>query len=131
QSKHYQTIEASPLTPRIGAVISGIDLTKPISELQVDEIRSALLEHQVIFFRDQPLDLETHKALGRRFGDLHIHSAMPGLEQHPAVRPIHAEVSSKHVAGEEWHTDLSCARVPPLGSILHLHTLPPQGGDTL
>jgi taurine dioxygenase len=127
----YATIRVEPLTPRIGGIVSGVDLTQAVSQQQIDDIRAALLDHQVIFFRNQPLDLETHKALGRRFGELHVHSAMPGLEQHPEVRPIHADEKSKHVAGEEWHTDLSCDRVPPMGSILHLHTLPPLGGDTL
>jgi len=127
----YETITVEPLTARIGGVVSGVDLTKPVSPAQIDEIRAVLLEHQVIFFRNQPLDLETHKAFGRRFGELHLHSAMPGLENHPEVRPIHADAKSKHIAGEEWHTDLSCDRIPPLGSILHLHTLPPLGGDTL
>ena len=127
----YETITVEPLTARIGGIVGGVDLTRPVSEAQIAEIRAALLEHQVIFFRNQPLDLETHKAFGRRFGELHLHSAMPGLENHPEVRPIHADAKSKHIAGEEWHTDLSCDRIPPLGSILHLHTLPPLGGDTL
>jgi taurine dioxygenase len=47
------------------------------------------------------------------------------------VRALHADGNSKHVAGEEWHTDLSSSPIPPMGSILYLHTLPPMGGDTI
>lgn len=127
----YETITVSPLTPHVGAEIGGIDLTRPLDDQQVRDVRAALLAHGVIFFREQAIDLPTLKALGRRFGELHVHSSRKGLEEHPEVRPIHADADSKHVAGEEWHTDLSCDPIPPMGSILHLHTLPPLGGDTL
>lgn len=127
----YETIRVSQMTPHIGAEIGAIDLTKPLTNRQVEELHDALLEHKVIFFRDQPIDLDQQKTLGRHFGELHVHSGMKGLEQHPEVRPIHADANSKHIAGEDWHTDLSCDPIPPMGSILHLHTLPPIGGDTL
>lgn len=127
----YETITVERMTPHIGAEIGNIDLRKPLTNRQVEELHDALLENQVIFFRDQDIDLDQQKALGRHFGDLHLHTGMKGLEQHPEVRPIHADANSKHVAGEDWHTDLSCDPIPPMGSILHLHTLPPIGGDTL
>lgn len=128
---HYETISVTALTPHIGAEIGGIDLTQPLSVPQVSDVRAALLAHGVIFFRDQSIDLPTHKALGQRFGELHFHSSRKGLDEHPEVRPIHADADSKHIAGEEWHTDLSCDPIPPMGSILHLHTLPAVGGDTI
>jgi len=126
----YQTIQANPLTPHIGAEISGIDLTKPLGAQQVRDIRQALLDHLVIFFREQPIDVATLKAFGQHFGELHIHQ-LKGMEGHPEVRALHADAKSKHVAGEDWHTDLSCDPIPPMGSILHIHTLPPVGGDTI
>ena len=100
-------------------------------EVQIAEIRAALVEHGVVFFREQPIDIGTLKRFGQRFGELSIHSSRKGLDEHPEVRPIHADATSKHVAGEEWHTDLSCDAIPPMGSILHIHTLPPVGGDTI
>jgi len=127
----YEKIQVKRLSPHIGGEISGIDLTKPLDDRQIDEIYQALVEHGVIFFRDQPIDLDTHVAFGKRFGTLHLHSGFKGLEQYPEVRTIHADENSKHVAGEDWHTDLSCDPVPPLGSILHIHTLPLIGGDTI
>jgi len=129
-SRTYETIQAKRLTPHIGAEISGIDLTKPLDERQVRDIRQALLDHLVIFFREQPIDVATLKAFGQHFGKLHIHQ-LKGMEGHPEVRPLHADANSKHVAGEDWHTDLSCDAIPPMGSILHIHTLPPTGGDTI
>jgi len=127
----YKTITVTPLTLRVGAEIGGIDLTRELNATQIAEIRAALLEHGVVFFREQPIDIATLKRFGQRFGELHIHSSRKGLDEHPEVRPIHADATSKHVAGEEWHTDLSCDAIPPMGSILHIHTLPPVGGDTI
>ena len=127
----YETIAVNPVTPRIGAEIGGIELTRPLSNRQVDELHRALAEHLVLFFRDQKLDLDAHKALGRHFGELHIHPNVPGPPGHPEVLPIHADANSKRIAGEYWHSDVSCDPEPPMGSILHLHTVPPVGGDTL
>jgi len=126
----YDAITVNPVTPRIGAEISGIDLNRTLSNRQVDELHRALVDHQVLFFRDQELDIDSHKALGRHFGELHIHPNTPGPEGHPEVLPIHADANSKRIAGERWHSDVSCDPEPPLGSILYLHTVP-AGGDTL
>jgi taurine dioxygenase len=126
----YETIKTKRLTPHIGAEISGIDLTKPLNDAQVRDIRKALLDNLVIFFRDQPVDVPTLKAFGQSFGKLHI-SPLKGMDAHPEVRPLHADHNSKHVSGEDWHSDLTCDPVPPMGSILHLHTLPQTGGDTI
>jgi taurine dioxygenase len=126
----YGTIEASPLTPTIGAIISGVDLTKPLSNAEVEDLHQALTDHQVIFFRDQRLDPGSLSRVGRYFGELQRH-ALKGMDGFPDVRQLHADENSKHVSGEEWHTDMSCIETPPLGSILYMHTLPPQGGDTI
>lgn len=126
----YETITADPMTPRIGAVISGIDLAAPLSTRQVADLQQAIADHQVIFFRDQKLDPASLKRLGLHFGHLQGH-ALKGLPDHPEVRKLHADENSKHVAGEEWHSDMTCAPRPPMGSILYLHTLPSMGGDTV
>jgi taurine dioxygenase len=127
----YATIEVKPVTPLLGAEISGIDLTATLSNQQVDDLHTALAQHQVLFFRDQKITLDQQKTLGRHFGDLHIHPNTPGPEGHPEILPIHADANSKRIAGERWHSDVSCDLEPPLGSILYLHTVPPVGGDTL
>jgi taurine dioxygenase len=127
----YQTINVVPLTPVIGAEIEGIDLAKPLSEAAARDLREALARHLVIFFRDQRLDYESHKALGRHFGELARSTVVDGIEGHPEIVRIHADAASNYVAGEQWHSDLSCNPEPPMGSILYLHTVPASGGDTL
>ncbi len=125
----YNTLKARPITPRIGALIEGVDLALPLSSEQLADLNRALADHQVIFFRDQQLDPASLKCVGQHFGPLARH-ALKGLPDHPEVRKLQADETSKHVAGEEWHTDMSCAERPPMGSILYLHTLPSLGGDT-
>lgn len=125
------TVTVQPLTRHIGALIGGIDLTRPLSDAQVADVRRALLAHQVIFFRDQPITLDQHLALGRHFGTLHVHPNSPGPEGYPEILEIHSDANTRRIAGDRWHSDVSCDEAPPMGSILHLHTLPPHGGDTL
>ena len=98
-------IQTRRLTPRIGAEISGVDLSRPLGEEQFRAVHDALLEHQVVFFRDQRLTPDQHKALGRRFGELHVHPASTNHpEGHPEVMVIHADEHSRWVAGEHWHS---------------------------
>ena len=127
----YETIHVSPCTAAIGAEISGIDLAKPLGNQQFQGLHDALMAHQVLFFRDQPLTLDQHKAFGRLFGDLAIHPNTPGPDGHPEILPIHADANSKRIAGERWHSDVSCDPEPPMGSILNLKIVPPVGGDTV
>jgi taurine dioxygenase len=115
----------------MGAELDGIDLTRPLTSGQAEELQDALARFQVIFFRDQEISHDAHKALGLLFGPLAIHSAVAGIEGHPEIVAIHADANSKYVAGESWHSDLSADEAPPLGSILYLHTVPPTGGDTM
>jgi taurine dioxygenase len=129
----YQTIEVRKLTPTIGAEIFGVDLSRELGNQQFQEIHDALMANLVIFFREQKLTPDQHKAFGRRFGRLHIHPAAPGpLEGHPEILVIKATEKSKRVAGEEWHSDVSCEAEPPMGSVLYMHQVPENGGgDTL
>jgi taurine dioxygenase len=128
----YASIQVEKLTPHTGAEIRGVDLSQPLDEATFKEVHAALIDNGVIFFRDQHLTPEQQKAFGRLFGELHLHPAAPALlEGHPEILVIHADESSKHVAGENWHSDVSCDVEPPLGSILYMHELPPVGGDTL
>ena len=127
----YETIAVQPLNPTIGAEIDGVDLSKPLSKQTFEEVHEALMQHQVIFFRDQEMTLDEHKAFGRLFGELHIHPAAKKTEGHPEVLTIHADERSKVIAGMRWHSDVSCDKEPPMGSILHLHEIPESGGDTM
>ncbi|MFZ2003597.1 MAG: TauD/TfdA family dioxygenase, partial [Stellaceae bacterium] len=102
----YQTIKITKLTPHIGAEIAGVDLSRPLGNQQFQEVHDALMENLVIFFRDQHLSHDQHKDFGRRFGNLVAHPASRhSPEGHPEILTIHADENSKHVAGEEWHSD--------------------------
>jgi taurine dioxygenase len=126
------TLEISKLTPHCGAEIRGLDLAAPLDDALVRQIEQALAEHAVVFFRGQSLTPDQQKAFGRRFGELHIHPAYPDiLEGHPEIMVIRADENSTRVAGEDWHSDVSCDAEPPMGSILHMHEVPAVGGDTL
>src|SRR5215469_636222 len=128
----YETIEVRKLNPVIGAEINGVDLSKDLGSQQFKELHQALMENLVIFFRNQNMTVEQHKAFGQRFGKLHVHpNAAQELAGHPEILVIKADEHSKHVAGEEWHSDVSCDEEPPMGSILYLTEVPPSGGDTL
>jgi taurine dioxygenase len=127
----YETISISKLSPIIGAEIGNVDLAGPLGNRTLDEIHRALAENLVIFFRDQRITPEQHLGFGRRFGELHIHPAAPHAPGHPELMIIHADKDSPRANGERWHSDVSCDPEPPMGSILHIKTCPPEGGDTL
>ena len=125
-------ISIRQLTPKIGAEIHGVDLRQPLTPAQQKEIHEAWLANQVIFFRDQDLTHEQHKRFGRGLGELHVHPHLPSHPDHPEVLVIHADEKSKTVAGQGWHSDVSCEVAPPKGSILRLTQVPASGGgDTL
>ena len=127
----FETITVDKVTPVIGAEVGNIDLSKPLSNRQQDEIHRALAENCVIFFRDQHISPDQHLAFGRLFGDLHIHPAAPHEPGKPELMIIHADKDSPRANGEGWHSDVSCDVEPPMGSILYIKQCPPKGGDTL
>ena len=125
------TVRVDPVSPVIGAEVSGIDLANPLDDATLDALKQALARHLVLFFRGQPLTLEQHKALGRHFGELHVHPAAPKDAEHPEVLVVHADDTVSFVPGSLWHSDVSCDTQPPMGSILQVVQVPSSGGDTL
>jgi taurine dioxygenase len=126
----YERIEVEAATPIIGAEVRGVDLAV-VDDETWEEVEAAFAAHSVLFFREQELTAEAQKALGSRLGELHLHPAAGSLDGHPEVMIIHADERSKVVAGNGWHTDVSCDERPPMATILRLVTVPPTGGDTL
>ena len=122
-------ITVSPLTPAIGAEIRNIDL-RQVSSDDIADIRAALLEYKVVFFRDQTLTQAEHISFAREFGDLEIHPATPKSQSNPEVLHIAHGPESK---GKEnfWHSDVTWREKPSLGSILKAVEVPAVGGDTL
>jgi len=135
QSHSSQSLHVTRLEPTIGAEISGIDLSQPITPALRDELRALLLEHKVIFFRDQDIDTAQQIAFAREFGELYVH---PTTQQNDPSKPqahlIQAQDERKlygpRTSGR-WHTDTSWLLQPTLGAILRAVDLPDVGGDTL
>ena len=116
------------LTTALGAEVRGMSL-RGVDAAQVETIKSLLLEHQVLFFREQFLDIDAHVALGEHFGPLDAH---PNLEnpftQHPQV----FELAASHGGvADEWHSDISFSSEPAMMSILNMIECPAVGGDTM
>ncbi len=128
-----ESITVRPLGPVIGAELGGIDLSGDILDDTITAIQKLLNEHQVVFFRDQTITPEQQLAFGRRFGELHVHPAVRGKprSEWTELMPVHADATTARIAGDKWHTDVSCDEKPPYASILHLTEVPETGGDTL
>lgn len=124
-------IHIRPVTPFIGAEVDNFKISEAMDQTRFGHIHDALMTHQVLFFRDQEMTLEQHKEFARQFGDLHIHPGIPGHKDHPEVIALHTDENSTRIAGEDWHSDVSCDDAPPMGSVLHMHIVPDTGGDTL
>ncbi|MEQ9518645.1 MAG: taurine dioxygenase [Parvibaculum sp.] len=127
----YNLIHVRALNPVIGAEIHGVDLGKPIGEGTFAEIEAALLQHQVIFFRDQELDAESHIRFARQFGELEPpHPFFGQVEGYPQVSVLENDEARKPETNV-WHTDVTWRDKPPLGSVLYGAEIPDCGGDTL
>ena len=127
----YQHIEVTPIAGACGAEISGIDLSEDLDEQRLSEVKRAFHENLVIFFRNQDMTEEQHKAFGRKFGTLNVHPRYVPIEGHPEIIPVRKDPEDKNVVGGVWHQDLTHLEEPPLGSILYALVVPPVGGDTL
>lgn len=120
----------TPLSHALGAQISGVDIAQPLNVEQRDAIEQALLKHQVLFFRDQPITPEQQARFAANFGDLHIHPIYPNVPEQPEVLILdtaQTDVRDNAV----WHTDVTFLPTPALGAILSAKLLPAFGGDTL
>jgi len=124
-------LDVQPIAGALGAEISGVDLGGDLDDATIAEIRRALLEHGVIFFRDQEFDAEQHKRLARRFGEIFVHPNYAGTQADPEIVMIRREPGDTRVVGEDWHTDTTMMPKPPMGAILYAIEVPPFGGDTL
>jgi taurine dioxygenase len=127
----YDAISVTPASPHIGAEIGNVDLTKPLSPAQVEQLRAAFVQYQVVFFREQRISFDDQIRLANYFGTLGSHAGKSTISkptENPVVRKFHYDENSTVISGENFHSDQSCAPIPPLGTILYNHTVPPDGG---
>jgi len=123
------SIEIMPCTSVIGAEVCGVDLHRPLSDGEVRTIRQALLDHLVLFFRDQHINDEDQVEFALNFGELYI-SPFTTIDQEVPEIVVIDTVAPKGQNADAWHSDLTFFKDPPLGSILRAVRLPRLGGDT-
>lgn len=128
---NYQTITVEPMTPAIGGMVAGVDISDALPDTVIREIRSALLDRLVIFFRGQSLDPDHLVAFAKRFGAIGYYPFVEGMAGHPEVVEVVKKEDEAINFGGLWHTDTSYLEIPPLGSILYAKEVPTTGGDTL
>lgn len=129
RARQFQRLRVAPLTPTIGAEIEDIDLSGELDDDVIAEVRTALLDHKVIFFRNQNISRAQHIAFARRFGELEVHPATPKDQPDREVLRIAHGPESRGVENF-WHSDVTWRECPSLGSILRAVEVPPVGGDT-
>ena len=121
------------LTTHIGAELVGVDLAKAKSDNALfDDIKAALLEHKVLFLRDQLISKADHVAFASRFAELEAHPAVGSDPDHPGLLCIYKDLDSPPDHYENaWHCDATWREKPPLGAVLRCIECPPVGGDTI
>lgn len=129
----YRSFEVNLLCGAGGAEITGLDLSKPLSDEAVAEVRRALAEHCVIYFRDQMLEPEDQTRFARYFGPLAVTPFIKAVDGHPEMMRIVREPddTKKLNFGGRWHTDMSFSPEPVLGTCLYSRESPAVGGDTI
>src|ERR1700723_4008193 len=120
----------SRLTPALGALVEGVRLADELPQQSIDRLGEFLVEHQILFFRGQPLTPRQQCAFAARFGELHIHPIYPVLPELPEIMVIdtHGDFLPDN---DNWHTDVTFSPTPPLAGLLAAKQLPSVGGDTL
>jgi taurine dioxygenase len=122
-------VQVTPLTSAIGAEVAGVDLADDLDDATVAAIRAALLDHLVLFFRDQHLDDERHLSFAERFGPVSVPTFTTGASERPEIIVLD-QLAPKGEGADSWHADNTYMAEPPMASILRAVTLPAIGGDT-
>jgi taurine dioxygenase len=124
-------IEVMPIAGAIGAEIGGVDLSKPLAAEDILTIRRALLDHLVIFFRDQDLASDHFLSFANAFGTPVEYPLIKGIAGYPTIIEIAKLEHERTNFGGIWHSDTTYLETPPMGSMLYAIEVPPYGGDTL
>lgn len=120
----------TPIGPTIGAEVTGLDLHQPLDDAAFAAFEAALIQHKVLFARDQFLSTEEHVALGRRFGELEVHPFRPE-GQFPEIMVLDNHKDNPVLSTDVWHSDTTFRQCPTRYSILRCLEMPAVGGDTL
>ncbi|HET8997830.1 MAG TPA: TauD/TfdA family dioxygenase [Acetobacteraceae bacterium] len=131
RNTQYRTLEVRRIAGSLGAEIDGVDLSQDLPQDVLAELRAALLDNLVIFFRNQNLTPEQQLRFARRWGDIHLHPFMQGMAAYPEVLEIIKTPTDKKNFGGSWHTDQMFSPQPAMGTILYAKEVPSAGGDTM
>jgi taurine dioxygenase len=132
KSATYKQLSIHPITPNIGAEIQDIDLSTLDSPGLKDELRRALFDFQVLFFRDQHISPEQQVTIARVFGDPDkVKSLFPRHESQKSIEKVESSPQGYRYGNDQWHADVTFSSNPPTGTVLYAHVIPPIGGDTL
>jgi taurine dioxygenase len=124
------SLEAIPLSGAMGAEVRGADL-REVDDDTFAEIHNILLNHGMVFFRDQDITPAQQLALAKRWGEPHLHPYMPGLPKHPEIIEIVKNPEDTNTFGGNWHTDQMFTPTPSMGTMLYAKEVPAAGGDTI
>jgi taurine dioxygenase len=127
----YKRIRVQPLSPALGAEISGVDLGEPLIDDTVAEIRRAFLDHLVIFFHHQSLTPEQYLRFARTLGEPSEYPFVAGLDGYPEITEVIKKEDERINFGGIWHSDTTYLECPPMGTMLYARVIPTTGGDTL
>ncbi|MFH8135827.1 taurine dioxygenase [Pantoea osteomyelitidis] len=125
-----ERLTITALGPHIGAQVTNLDLAKPLSDGQFEQLYHALMRHQVLFLRDQQITPQQQRLLAARFGDLHIHPVYPHADGVDEIIVLDTHQDNPP-DNDNWHTDVTFIETPPAVAILAAKRLPESGGDTL
>ena len=122
-----------PQTCALGAEIQGVSLAEASRNgALADEIKALLLQHKVLFFRQQELTDREHAAFARHFGELESHPLTSSVDGEPGIIHIWKTPQNPPERYENaWHTDATWREIPPMGAVLRCLECPPVGGDTM
>jgi taurine dioxygenase len=131
ETRRYRHIEVQPVAGALGAEVRGVNVAAALDDGVIAEIRQALLDHLVIFFRDQKLGPQEQLAFARRFGDPVEYPQLKGLPECPLITPVLKLPGEQINFGGVWHSDTTYLARPPMASMLYAVEIPPYGGDTI
>jgi taurine dioxygenase len=131
EARTYRHIEVVPVSGALGAEVRGVNAAAALDATVIAEIRQALLDHLVVFFRDQKLAPHEQLAFAGRFGTPMEYPQLKGLPECPLITPVLKLADEKVNFGGVWHTDTTYLAEPPMASMLYAVELPPYGGDTI
>ena len=124
-------MDIHPLSPSLGSIIHGLDLSQPLKDSLLTELRAIWLDRQVIILRGQALSSEQYLVFAKQLGTPDIYPFLTGLEDFPEITPILKKESETVNFGGVWHSDTTYQPYPPMATMLYALELPPVGGDTL